>query len=156
MMAIATIRLKLTMIEARLSVGQADVFAQLRHGGVQHDAMGARRKLQSLHSQCRHQQHRAQQQRGDRGITEHRQAADGRQPRQRRTQAQQREAEVRAGSGRHRVVAIAAFQRARRRLGAPRLRAGSQAPMLGTTVPIAKKASSGSGAARSDAPTARN
>jgi hypothetical protein len=43
MMAIATIKLKLTMMEARLKVDSPDVIAQLRDRGVGHDAVGAAR-----------------------------------------------------------------------------------------------------------------
>ena len=84
MMAIATIRLKLTMMDARLKVERPDILAQLRHRGVHHDALRARRQIKYLDGDRRHQQYRAEQQRGDRGIAEQRQARDRRQPRQRR------------------------------------------------------------------------
>ena len=154
MMAIATIRLKLTMMEARLKCGEADILPQLRDRGVEHDAMRARRELQHLHRQHRHQQHRAEQQRGDRRIAEHRQtrhaaaATPARAPSPSRTRPScQLLAGHAAHNRRRRPSARAPAAGARRRAPAPRRRC--RPPRCCRS---RRNASIGKGAACSDAP----
>ena len=62
--------------------GQGDVIAQLREGRVGHHPVGARRNAQQPHGEPRHQEHRPQQERGDRGVAEEGQPAEGRKPRE--------------------------------------------------------------------------
>ena len=88
-MAIATIKTETDDDRSQAQCGEADIFPQLCDRGVQHDAMGARRQPQAFQGDSGDEQHRAQQQRRDRGVAKNRQTAEGRQPRQRRTEQQQ-------------------------------------------------------------------
>ncbi len=70
MMAMATIRLKLTMMDAKLKV-DSPTFSRSCATAVSSTMRRVRgAKLKALHGECGNQQHRAEQQRGNRRIAE--------------------------------------------------------------------------------------
>ena len=74
MMAMATIKLKLTMIEARLKVDRPMLSRSCARAVSGTHPVGARRDAQNPHRERRHEHHRAEQERGDRGVAEQRAA----------------------------------------------------------------------------------